>query len=258
MDRIFVAHGFFVDRDRGNGKYDRGEPYRDENLNETWDQGEYYVDYPVGGFRYDSGENVGRAANYEREGWRRSTSYLSGCFVKVNNEVPFYNVTFAVFDSSRRSPIPEHYYAFRSVNRGGLVYVPVPPDPYSVVVTVMPEGVADARPLVFASDDFNRVYAESLERGYFVEHDFNASYQPPTEEPGEEEPEGVELPLWFVELFPFLVPLVEPFLPYLPAGLIPFVPLIALGLPSLLVLAVVGLVLRKRKSRRNKAPPNAG
>jgi len=69
---------------------------------------------------------------------------------------------------------------------------------------------------------------------------------------------GKELPLWFEEFFPFLVPLVEPFLPYVPSGLVPFVPFLTLAVPVLLVLVVVGVVLRSRRAKGTRKPPKGG
>jgi len=65
----------------------------------------------------------------------------------------------------------------------------------------------------------------------------------------EGEPEKASLPEWFTRLFPLLVPVVEPVLPYVPSGLVPFVPFLALLLPVLVVVLVVGVVLRSRRVR---------
>jgi len=71
-----------------------------------------------------------------------------------------------------------------------------------------------------------------------------------------EEP-GKELPLWFEEFFPFLVPLVEPLLPYVPSGMVPFVPFMVLAIPVLVVLVAIGVVLRSRRAKRAQMPPKA-
>jgi hypothetical protein len=51
INEVFVAHDFFKDTNKGNGKYDLHEPYWDEDPdgkgslpNGKWDKGEVYVD----------------------------------------------------------------------------------------------------------------------------------------------------------------------------------------------------------------------
>lgn len=255
IDEIFKAHGFFADLDRGNGQYDQEEPFRDTDHDKQRDEGEMFVDLARAGPEYDEGERIGPATNYNRTE-RRSTRYLPGQFVKVDNDVPVYVVEVYYYDGKFAGDVlPSGFDRVSVANENGYVYLPVPPESYNARLIVKPVGVEAETPLMFAAEDFRELYVESVRRGYFVEHNFNVSYQPPTEEPEEEE--GGELPPWFVEFFPFLVPLVRPVLPYLPASLISFVPLMVLGLPVLVVLAAVGIVLRKRKSRRNTAPPNA-
>ena len=53
INEVFVAHGFFKDTNKGNGKYDLHEPYWDEDPdgkgslpNGKWDKGEVYVEIP--------------------------------------------------------------------------------------------------------------------------------------------------------------------------------------------------------------------
>jgi hypothetical protein len=68
----------------------------------------------------------------------------------------------------------------------------------------------------------------------------------------EGEPEEANLPAWFTRLFPFLVPVVKPVLPYVPSALVPLVPYLALLLPVVLVVLVIGLVVRSRGKRTKR------
>ncbi|MDD5093661.1 MAG: hypothetical protein PHV74_04670 [Dehalococcoidia bacterium] len=137
IDQIFKAHGFFADVNPQNQKW-------------------------------DSGEAIGRAADASTEDrkQRRSTQELPGQFIKVNNEVPYYNVA-VLF------PLQPHLsYLARTANTGGWVYVQIPPEAYLAQITVAAEGVQSNNPLTFTTPQFNAAYEESLAQGYFVTHDF--------------------------------------------------------------------------------------
>jgi hypothetical protein len=60
-----------------------------------------------------------------------------------------------------------------------------------------------------------------------------------------------ELPGWFRETFPFLLPLVNPIVPFLPGALLPLVPLAVLGLPIILIVAGI-MIVRRRKGGEQK------
>jgi hypothetical protein len=53
-----------------------------------------------------------------------------------------------------------------------LINIPVPPEGYFAVVSVVPEGVQSNGPLTFSSEAFQRHYNASLSQGYFVDYDF--------------------------------------------------------------------------------------
>jgi Ca2+-binding EF-hand superfamily protein len=134
IDEIFKAHGFFADVN----------PH-----NKQW----------------DTGEEIGRAADASRTS-RRSVEPLPGQFIKVDNNVPYYNVA-VLF------PFQPHLsYATRTSNDKGLVYVPMPPESYHALITVAAEGVETKNPLTFNTNLFNATYEDSVKRGYFLEYKF--------------------------------------------------------------------------------------
>ncbi|HWR27546.1 MAG TPA: carboxypeptidase-like regulatory domain-containing protein, partial [Candidatus Thermoplasmatota archaeon] len=166
IDEVFIRHAFYVDTDPGNGEYDLHDIYRDENHNRKYDAGEYYVDCPVDGFHYTTEEVIGQATNYNRL-WRQSMQEIPGYFIKVDNTVPFYLV---------KVSFPNAFYldyVVRVWNENGMINIPVPPEGYASLVTVIPEGVQRSVPLSFTSDVFQRHYDSSLAQGYYVQHDFD-------------------------------------------------------------------------------------
>jgi hypothetical protein len=165
IDEIFITHVFYADTEPGDGQYTPHDIYRDENNNGKYDVGEYYVDYPSSDFQYTAGEVVGQATNYERL-WRQSVQEVPGYFIKVDNAVPFYLI---------KVSFPNQFYldyVVRAWNNDGLISIPVPPEEYSALVTVIPEDVQSNGPLNFSSEVFQSHYTTSLSQGYYVEHDF--------------------------------------------------------------------------------------
>lgn len=165
IDEVFIAHAFYMDTDPGNGVYDPHDIYRDENHNKQYDSGEYFVDYPLNGFKYTLGETIGRATNYNRL-WRQSVQEIPGYFIKVDNTVPFYLI---------KVSFPNKFYldyVVRAWNANGLVNIPVPPQGYNALITIIPEGVQSSEPLNFSSEVFQHHYDTSLAQGYYVAHDF--------------------------------------------------------------------------------------
>lgn len=168
IDEIFKSHGFFVDKEAGNGKWDLVEPYRDSNGNGKYDGGEYFVDYGLPTMAYTQGETLGPASNYQRPD-RKSAGLLPGQFIKVNNKVTYYMVEVGFPDN------PELNYKIRTENRSGMVYVQAPPSGYNAVITVTPEGVKAGNPLTLTSQAYEEKMPEAIERGYYLEHDFQIS-----------------------------------------------------------------------------------
>jgi hypothetical protein len=188
IDAIFKEHGFFADKTEGNRRHDPQEPFRDADGDKAFDAGEYYVDYAqephwvIPWMIRQENEPIGSATNYQRPA-RMNTVLLPGHFVKVDNDVPYYRVKVEFRDD------PGQNYETRTFNDNGLVYVQMPPYGVNATITVTAEGVATGRPLSFTTQDFNEKWPESVERGYYVEHDFRVSGAPA----GQPAPEEVSL-----------------------------------------------------------------
>jgi hypothetical protein len=89
--------------------------------------------------------------------------------VKVNNNVPYYDVI--VFFPNQ----PHLNYAYRTENEGGRIYLDIPPAGYNATILIQAEGVATGSPLSFSAEKFNQLYPQSVERGYYISHDFKVS-----------------------------------------------------------------------------------
>jgi hypothetical protein len=168
IDEVFVSHKIYADTNPGNGVYDHRDFYRDENHNKQYDIGEYYVDYPLEEFQYRPGDVIGQSTNYNRQ-WRQSVQEVPGYFIKVDNTVPFYLVKVSVPDQFYLN------YVVRAWNRDGYINIPVPPEGYFALVSVVPEGVQSNGPLNFSSEVFQHQYNMSLSQGYFMDHDFQVT-----------------------------------------------------------------------------------
>ena len=173
IDQIFIEHGFFMDTNLGNGTRDNWEPYRDDNNNNAFDPGEYFIDFPKD-IHYDEGETIGTSSNYNRT-WRRTAPDLPSQYIKVDNEIPFYLVGISF----------PHYPYLNSItkteNVNGYVYVDVPPSSYDSFLFVIPEGVDLVSPiLIINSTDFNDKYEETINKGYYLEHEFEYTGEIPS------------------------------------------------------------------------------
>jgi hypothetical protein len=173
-DDIFIKHGFYIETSEGDHNYTFGEPYLNKNKNKRRDADEPFID--LGVMHYDGTEKMGVASNYERIN-RKSSVPLSGQFIKVNKEIPFYEAEYVVYNTDYFGlPLPTMVYKIRSRNEDGLIYLPLPRD---AIVKVMPEGVITKEPLVFSSEAFMQQYSDSVDKGYFIEHKFTYTGAPP-------------------------------------------------------------------------------
>ncbi|MBW2075866.1 MAG: hypothetical protein JRI58_14190, partial [Deltaproteobacteria bacterium] len=170
IDLIFIKHGFFADKDPGNGKRDPNEPYR-SSTGGSYKEGDYFIDYAENIHR-DPGETIGQATNYQRPN-RYFPPALPGRFVKVNNDVPLYKVI-VTFPQQ-----PELDYEVVSVNEDGLVHLVLPPEGYQANITVVgfdeDGGLITGSPLNFTNKEFTAENANAIEKGFFIEHEFNIS-----------------------------------------------------------------------------------
>ncbi|MFH1133695.1 MAG: carboxypeptidase-like regulatory domain-containing protein [Nanoarchaeota archaeon] len=175
IDHLFVRHGFWVDTTPGDGAYEAVEAFRDANGNNRWNAPEFYVDYAreegtnLSFMIHQDTEKIGYATNYQRL-TRKSAVRVPGRYLKVDNTVPTYKVSVSFPDN------PSFNYENLADNKGGFVYVTVPPsDEGNAVVTVTPEGVVTTKLFTITSQEFEAVFADAWERGYFAEHDFQVS-----------------------------------------------------------------------------------
>ncbi|MDA3855591.1 MAG: hypothetical protein PF569_04995 [Candidatus Woesearchaeota archaeon] len=169
LDEVFVSHGFFMETSEGNNKYDKGEPFQDLDKDGKWDSSdELYVD--LGEMKFDGSEKIGIASNYDRK-LRKSFEPLEGEFVKVNPEIPFYELKYIVYGNDYYGlKIPSDIYTIRASNENGMIYVPMVKD---AIIEIIPLGVEVKSPLIVSVAEFEENYEEVIEEGYFVEHEFD-------------------------------------------------------------------------------------
>ena len=117
IDRIFINHGFFADKNEG---------IKNMTLVSQPGDGLNYVTTPTLILqiqsKVDTGETIGQATNYQRP--ERHTGALAQPFYKDRHAYPFLKVTFT---------FPEHPYLNYDLyqeQQDGLIYVPVPPEIY--------------------------------------------------------------------------------------------------------------------------------
>ena len=178
IDNIFINHGFFIESSQGNGEWNKWEPYQDKDKSRNWTNTEGAVELyaDLGEMHYDVGEKIGTASNAGRE-TRRSFEPFYGEYVKVNEEIPFYEIEYVICDYEYYGlKLPSRFYKIRASNQDGLIYVPMPEDSE---VTIRAEGVETKNPLNFNSDEFEERYDEAIENGYFMEHEFEITGEIP-------------------------------------------------------------------------------
>ncbi|MFH1834568.1 MAG: hypothetical protein ABH851_00100, partial [Methanobacteriota archaeon] len=110
-------------------------------------------------------EKVGSATNYQRPD-RTSAGTLPGHYVKATGDGVSYIVEVTFKDN------PNLNYIVRTKNEEGLIYVQVPPQSYESEITVKSENGTTYNPLTFTSNNFYNNLPQSIENGFYVEHDF--------------------------------------------------------------------------------------
>ncbi len=173
INALFINHGFFQSSLTGNGAYDNLEPFFDQNHSRSYDANEVFIDLPINDkgkieVRPEPESKAGYAADASRLD-RRSPLSPDGHYIKTDNEVPYYSVSYTFVDQ------PELNYSIVTRNIDGYITVVVPPSEYLTEVAVEPLGVAHDNSLTFSSDDFYAVYDQSVANGSFLEHDFKIS-----------------------------------------------------------------------------------
>jgi hypothetical protein len=173
IDKIFLEHGFFADKDKGNGAWDAFEPFRDANGDGAYDVGEQYVDYgPLNDtdMTYDAGETIGKATNYEREN-RSSIVKLRDSYVKASDPaVTKYLVKVRFPDAAQGA---DYEYSVDATD--GLVYIAPIPEDLGAEITVEPDTVAytSDKPYKTTNREYvSKYYAAKVGSGFVDTHDF--------------------------------------------------------------------------------------
>ncbi len=154
LEEMFLLHGMYQRKSRGDGTYNAGEAYSDTNRNGRWDFGEPYIDYPYS-WNVAEGDLFGSApSNYQRIG-RESTPYFRGNYVKA--PMGEYVIAYLIKEGMRIKDVVG-YTAYSD----GMLYVPVPP---GSLVTVS----AGEEAVVFSSAAVEASFDEIIKRGYVTE-----------------------------------------------------------------------------------------
>lgn len=178
IDQTFVNHGFFVNMEQGNGRWDFGEPY--VGWPERYRPGDYFIDLPtVNGkivFAYQRGEKIGSAGDISRP-YRRTTMAPAGHCIKTKNKSVCYTVD-VEFDNE-----PDRNFSMKINNVNGEIKFAIPPERYASTVTVKPDGLECKKALTIRSQEFYEKYQKSVKNKFFVHHDFAPLTDESTEEP---------------------------------------------------------------------------
>jgi hypothetical protein len=170
IDNLFVAHGIFKDTNPGNGQYDEGEPYWNEdpdgsgplNPNGVRDPTEDYIDIgtPDDGIPrphqvYTPGEVMGTATNYNRT-TRKNRPLEEGSFVRADVTSNGGSVSDVVFKVSYSFSDPSLNYVNYGVTdqETGYVYVETPPDEYQMTASITADNYDGGQPIIVTVNDF--------------------------------------------------------------------------------------------------------
>ncbi|MFZ2456392.1 MAG: carboxypeptidase-like regulatory domain-containing protein [Candidatus Altiarchaeia archaeon] len=193
IDQIFIEHGFFEDKNIGNGEWNGFEPFRDTDGDGRHDIGEPYVDYGVlnnTNMSYDAGETIGKATNYEREN-RSSIVKLRDSYVKASDPaVTKYKVKVHFPDASQGED-----YEYSVDVKDGLVYVAPIPEDLGAEITVEPGTIAYSsdKPYKTTNKEFvEKYYAAKVGSGFVDVHDFEVKPTGVKEDPGISEEQTTE------------------------------------------------------------------
>lgn len=192
IDAIFLGHGFFRDKDMGDGNYSGqnsfhyvtdegelksvyfiGEPFKDTNKNNQWDAGEFYIDMGKGhefpGYMvYDKGmDDKGTVSDGGRLA-RRTYVEVPGSNIRIpgaENSEFLISVTY--------KDTPELDYSYTTTSQGDLLYIEFPPG-YDAEISIEPnpdEYKGEPRKTITFNDYMEQMEASDQE--YFVEQEFD-------------------------------------------------------------------------------------
>jgi|GEM_PF-1998487 len=176
IDALFILHGFFKDKNAGNGKYDLNEPFwdklrdGDKEPNGIREADEAYIDIgtPAGSNLsrpyqvYTVGEDeIGTASNYLRP-QRENKPLEEGSFVKawVDGDDPLFKVEYSFSDSSL------DYVSYDVLNiKNGYVYIETPPDGYDMSAKITVDNYEDSGSISVTGEDY---YSDSRVTGGYI------------------------------------------------------------------------------------------
>jgi LPXTG-motif cell wall-anchored protein len=170
INKLFVAHGIFKSTYPGNGQYDEGEPYWDEDpdgngpltATSAWEPGEVYVDIGTPDDNlahphqvYTPGEVIGTASNYARA-TRANKPLERGSFVRADITSNGAAVSDAIFKVSYSFSDPSLNYVSYGVTdqETGYVYVEIPPDEYQMTASITADNYDGGQPITVTANDF--------------------------------------------------------------------------------------------------------
>lgn len=180
INQIFISHGLYEVTDKladGAGSYQPGEAFRDTNFNNTYDKGEFFVDF-------NADANGVRVMTYKptyKPGWAAYPDNPTRNFSPV---IPWHSIKTP--DSHRyyeaKVTVPNHpelSYTFWPDNFGGMIYLPMPPEEYGAAITVSrrtPNGRYEGNQstFTFTAAEFYKSSEQTMRSGFFKEHRFEA------------------------------------------------------------------------------------
>ena len=178
IDALFVAHGFFWDKQEGDGQWSTGgtftnpntwdtctttadEPYQDTNNDgvfdttvDRWMDYSNWNDYPCVP-TFDEGDEVGYTGSYQTDA-RKTYVNLSNRFMEVNNGTYIQNFTFP--DN------PEYDYTLTYEVTDNMLPVTFPPARYNASVEIQ-ETEGDT--IVITTDEYKTAIKETAEKDTF-------------------------------------------------------------------------------------------
>lgn len=168
INQVFVNHGFFINQEKGNGRWDFGEPYI--GWPNRYKPGDYFIDLPLRNgkiaYEYKEGDKIGSAGDWSRP-YRRTTMAPAGHCIKTKNKSLCYIVDVDFDNESMKD------YSMRINNVNGEIKFALPPERFGATVTVKPDRMECKKILTIRSDEFYNMYQKSVENRYYVNHDFS-------------------------------------------------------------------------------------
>lgn len=164
IDTIFIEHGFFADKNLGNGKLDYNEPRR--SATDFIDLGST-SSLPAAVF-YDQGETVGHATNYQRPTRGLELEYPDSYLKVPETNCLLYTVSVDLEDAQDGQD-----FSYTTMQSGGLIYITPLPDHIAATITVEPGQGFFGTKYEITNEQYSDKLYSSDGKGYFDEHIFN-------------------------------------------------------------------------------------